>query len=268
MSQPIQTSEYWDETADGYIAGAEPFTSQFCHDAVALAEIEPGTTLLDIATGPGALALAAEERGARVTAIDFSQAMVDRLSARAEGRAIEARSMDGQALALPNDAFDRVASVFGIPLFPDWRAGLAEMARVLRHGGLAILGVAGNPHGFGPNHLFAQARLALWPDRPIDMGLPGMETLCEAETITAELERAGLEQVTLHTRTHHFALPAGVLASDNPMIGSNPLIVGLDERERRAVLAEAIRESEDWRDGDTIRMPGTAFIATATKARP
>ena len=64
MAQPIQTAAYWDETADAYIVGAEPFTAQFCRDAVALAEIETGMSLLDIATGPGALALAAAAEGA------------------------------------------------------------------------------------------------------------------------------------------------------------------------------------------------------------
>jgi len=263
--QPIQTADYWDETADGYIAGAEPFTALFCRDAVGLAAIAPGMTLLDIACGPGALSLAAVAAGARVTAIDFSQAMIDRLTERAEGLAIDARQMDGQALDFAANGFDRVCSVFGIPLFPDWRSGLAEMVRVLRPGGLAVLGVAANPYGFGPNHLFAQARLALWPDDKVEVGIPGMASLCESEQIATELERAGLANVVLHARTHHIMLPADILASDNPMIGSNPLVAHLGSTQREAVIAEATKISEQWRDGESIRMPGTAYIAVATK---
>lgn len=265
MNQPIQTEAYWDETVDGYIAGAEPFTALFCRDAVDLADIEQGTTLLDIACGPGALALAAADRGAIVTAIDFSDGMIKRLRARAAGLAIEARQMDGQVLDLPSDHFDSVCSVFGIPLFPDWRAGLSEMARVLRPGGSAVLGVAANPYGFGPNYLLAQARLALWPDDPIDMGLPGMSTLGDAERLSAELERAGLHDVVLHGRTHDIVLPTSILESDSPMIGSNPLVVGLGEEARQAVIAEAARIARQWREGDDIRMPGTAHLAIATK---
>lgn len=267
MAQPIQTASYWDETADGYIAGAEPFTALFCRDAVALAEIEPGMTLLDIATGPGALALAAAHAGARVTAIDFSQGMIDRLVARAAGLAIEARQMDGQALDLPSDHFDRVCSVFGIPLFPDWRGGLAEMVRVLHPGGRAVLGVAANPYGFGPNQLFAEARRALWPDQEIELGLPGMTALCSGDRLIAELERAGLENVVLHSASHDLTLPADILASDSPMIAANPLIVGLGAPQREAVITEAARNAEHWRFGDVIRMPSVAHLAVAMKPR-
>lgn len=45
MTQPMQTADFWDGTADQYIASAEPFTAQYCRDAVALAAIEPGMTL-------------------------------------------------------------------------------------------------------------------------------------------------------------------------------------------------------------------------------
>lgn len=119
MPLPIQTSEFWDDAADQYVASAEPFTAMFCEDAADLARIEPGLTLLDVATGPGALALAAARREAKATAIDFSQSMVGRLAARTDDLAIVARQMDGQALDLDDASFDRVCSVFGVPLFPD-----------------------------------------------------------------------------------------------------------------------------------------------------
>jgi SAM-dependent methyltransferase len=265
MNQPIQTPAYWDQTADGYIASAEPFTARFCEDAVQLAGVEPGATLLDIATGPGALALAAQRAGAQVTAIDFSQTMIDRLTARAEQTGLVALRMDGQALDLPTGHFDCVCSVFGIPLFPDWRKGIAEMARVLRPGGIALLGVAGNPDGFGPNQLFAAARARCLPGLPVDHGLPGMALLCTADRVTAELHDAGLENVVIHSRTHDFILPAGLLESDSPMITAHPFILGLDDAQREAVIAEAKRLSETWRVGDTIRIPGTANIAVASK---
>jgi len=118
MSAPIQTAAFWDQSADGYIASAEPFTAQFCVDAMELAAIEPGMTLLDVATGPGALALAAARAGAVVTAIDFSETMVDRLRGRVGDLPVDAQCMDGQALALADASFDRACSVFGVPLFP------------------------------------------------------------------------------------------------------------------------------------------------------
>ena len=265
MNQPIQTSEFWDSTAEQYAAGVESFTSRFCLDAVALAEIEPGMSVLDIACGPGAAALAAATAGAKVTAVDFSQAMVDMLRARTGDLAIEARQMDGQALDFPDDHFDRVISNFGIPLFPDWRAGLAEAARVLKPGGRISLGVGGNPYGFGPNHLFAQARLALWPEEEIATGMEGMAALSDPDRVTRELEDVGFRDVMMHERTHDIVLPANILSQDSPMIASNPLTADLDAERRAAVLAEANEQSAKWRDGDVIRMPSLGYIAVARK---
>ncbi len=265
MTQPIQTADFWNDTADGYVASVEPFTARFCEDAVELAGIEPGMTVLDVAAGPGALALAAARAGARVTAIDFSQAMVDRLVARSAGTTIEALRMDGQALDLPSDGFDRVCSVFGIPLFPDWRAGLVEMARVLKPGGRAVLGLASAPYGFGPNQLLAEARQAIRPGPRLDIGLPGMMALSDADLILCELAAVGLEQATLHSRTHQLELPENVMASESPMIRSNPLIVGLESAAQDAILAEANRLADRCRFDGVIRMPGTAHIAVATK---
>ncbi len=51
---------------------------------------------------------------------------------------VDARVMDGQALALPDAGFDAVFSIFGVILFPDWRKGLAEMARVTRPGATGL----------------------------------------------------------------------------------------------------------------------------------
>ena len=191
MPLPIQTAEFWNDTADQYVASAEPFTAMFCEDAAELAQIEPGLTLLDVATGPGALALAAARRGARVTAIDFSQAMVDRLAGRIGELPIVARQMDGQALALDDASFDRVCSVFGVPLFPDWRAGLAEIARVLRPGGLAVVATADNGHGFGPNQFLAMAREEV-TGVPAPVEMDAWAILADRDHFAKEMRTAGL----------------------------------------------------------------------------
>src|SRR3546814_17292559 len=52
---------------------------------------------------------------------------------------VEARVMDGQALALEDASFDAVFSIFGVIMFPGWRKGLAAMARVTRTGGHGVI---------------------------------------------------------------------------------------------------------------------------------
>jgi len=264
MSAPIQTAAFWDQSADGYIASAEPFTALFCADAAGLAAIEPGMTLLDVATGPGALALAAARAGAVVTAIDFSQAMVDRLTRRIGDLPIEAHRMDGQALDLPDAGFDRACSVFGVPLFPDWRAGLREMARVLKPGGRAVVAVGDNAYGFGPNLLLAQARAEV-TGRPAPVEITAWETLADRDRLADELRDAGLVAIEIHERTHDFMIDAALFATRHPMILNNPVLAGLDDTGRDAVIASAMAEARRHGDANILRLPGTARFAIGTR---
>lgn len=260
----IQTDSFWDDTADQYIASAQPFTAQFCENAADLAQIEGGMDLLDIASGPGALALAAARAGARVTAIDFSQAMVDRLAQRIRDLSITAIRMDGQSLDLPDAQFDRACSVFGIPLFPDWRAGFRELGRVLKPGGRAVVAVADNGHGFGPNRLLAQARAQI-TGRPVAVEIGAWEVLADKGRLIDEMHRAGLRDVVVHERTHDFVIDPVVFRADHPMIARNPLVADLPAAERDTVIAAAIANAHYVGNGSIIAIPGTAYIAVGTR---
>lgn len=265
MKLAIQGADYWDATADGYIGAAEPFTSQFCLDAVELADLAPGMTLLDVATGPGALALAAARKGATVTAVDFSARMVERLEERMGDLPITARRMDGQALDLLDASFDRACSVFGIPLFPDWRAGLRELARVLRPSGLAVVGVAANSVGFGPNMLLAEARADCVPDQPTPVILESMVELMDRNRLVTALTAAGFGAVTVHAATHDFLVDPELLSAESPMLAANPLLADLSEVDRAAVIAKARALAAGASDGDVVRVPGTAHLAVARR---
>lgn len=267
MTLPIQTSDFWDDTADQYIASAEPFTAMFCEDAAQLARIEPGLALLDVAAGPGALALAAARRGARVTAIDFSQGMVDRLAARIGQLPIIVRQMDGQALALDDASFDRACSVFGVPLFPDWRAGLCEIARVLRPGGRAVVAVADNGYGFGPNHFLAMAREEV-TGVPAPVEMDAWAILADRDRLAEEMRAAGLGEIELHERTHDFEIDMAVFTRDHPMILRNPMLAGLAEADRDRTIALAIERATRLSQEGKAHLPGTARFATATRLAP
>lgn len=92
-----------------------------------------------------------------------------------------------------------------------------------------------------------------------------MTVLDDADRLIAALRDAGFETVELHGRTHEVCIDAALLSPDNMMVASNPLIVGLGATARDAVVDIARELAERWRDGDVIRMPGTARLAVATK---
>jgi demethylmenaquinone methyltransferase/2-methoxy-6-polyprenyl-1,4-benzoquinol methylase len=105
--------------------------------AADLARVRPGTRALDVATGTGDLAVELARRGADVTGMDFSPAML----AIAREKAPGLRFDEGDALALTYDdgEFDAVTVGFGARNFGDLDQGLREMARVTKPGGRVVV---------------------------------------------------------------------------------------------------------------------------------
>ncbi len=101
--------------------------------------------VLDIGAGPGILAveLAGLLPSARITGLDIDPAMVERATGRAtrEGCAGRVSFVIGDAarLPFPDGSFDLVTSTFSVHHWADAPAGFAEIHRVLRPGGRAIV---------------------------------------------------------------------------------------------------------------------------------
>jgi demethylmenaquinone methyltransferase/2-methoxy-6-polyprenyl-1,4-benzoquinol methylase len=105
--------------------------------AVDLARVGPGSRALDVATGTGDLAVELAGRGASVTGLDFSEAML--VLAREKAPTID--FVRGNALELPfqDGEFDAVTVGFGARNFADLERGVREMARVTRVGGRVVI---------------------------------------------------------------------------------------------------------------------------------
>jgi SAM-dependent methyltransferase len=107
----------------------------------------PGTTIVDVATGPGPVARAAARRvGAigRVIGCDLSAAMLAqarRVRAAHSAAPIEYVECPADALALPDGCAAAVTCQHGLQFFPDRVAALAEMRRVARPGGRLAVAV-------------------------------------------------------------------------------------------------------------------------------
>jgi SAM-dependent methyltransferase len=95
--------------------------------------LHPDTRLLDVATGPGALAAEAASRGARPVGIDLSPQMVE--LARQLYPAINFHEADVEHLPFPDDTFDAVVCAFGLGHFPRPEVAVAESVRTLLPGG-------------------------------------------------------------------------------------------------------------------------------------
>ena len=113
--------------------------------AADLAELSPGESALDVATGTGDLAFELAARvgpGGEVVGIDFAEKMLELARAKtAQHPGIRVRFESGNALALayPDGAFDAATVGFGARNFSDLQRGLSEMRRVVRPGGRVVI---------------------------------------------------------------------------------------------------------------------------------
>lgn len=98
-----------------------------------------GRRVLDAGCGAGPMMVALRERGAEVTGLDASPAMVALARERlgAEGNVLVADL--AQPLPLPDQAFDDVVSSLVLHYLQDWSGPLAELRRVLRPGGRLVV---------------------------------------------------------------------------------------------------------------------------------
>jgi SAM-dependent methyltransferase len=123
----------WQKAAAQYAATFAAATREFVAALLDAGAVGPGMAVLDLCCGTGVVAGAAAARGASVTGLDFSPAMLaEALAAHPVLRFVEA---DGEALPFPDGSFDAVVSGFGVHHVPRPERALAEAHRVLRPGG-------------------------------------------------------------------------------------------------------------------------------------
>ena len=97
--------------------------------------------VLDIGTGPGFYAIILAERGYRVTAVDFSEKMLEeaRRNAGALSDRIDFLPMDAQNLTFPDNRFDVIVTRNLTWNLTDPVRAYREWKRVLRPGGAALI---------------------------------------------------------------------------------------------------------------------------------
>ena len=204
-TSPLAQPEPWTLVADAYAAELEPQFALYARDALALAALPAGSRVVDVATGPGTLAMLAAGAGHSVSALDFSPAMVANFKARLAGPgapSIDVRVGDGQSLPFADGTFDGAFSMFGLMFFPDRGAGFRELRRVLWPGGRAVVSSWG-PF-VGPFSVLFESLRALLPDVPFAGGKPPLGT---AEEMAGEMKAAGFSDVAVHSVAHTLRAP-------------------------------------------------------------
>lgn len=105
------------------------------------AALAVGEDVVDLACGTGNAALLAADRGARVVGVDGAPRLLEVARARARERGLEVDFREGGLASLPveDDAADVVLSVFGVIFADEPATAMAEVARILRPEGRALM---------------------------------------------------------------------------------------------------------------------------------
>lgn len=132
--------QLYDESAAGYDRKIQiPERLLFADGRRWAAQLARGRTL-EVAAGTGRN-FPFYDRDVVLSAVDLSERMLELARQRAAelGRDVELAVADAQALPFADGEFDSVVATLALCSIPDDRAGVAEMARVLRPGGRLVL---------------------------------------------------------------------------------------------------------------------------------
>ena len=142
----LHTSSSPGARAYGLVFGGPlgPYYAGIAADCARAAADVPAPSILEVGPGPGHLAvrLLRAIPGARWIGLDVDPAMLAATRVRLDraGLASRAACVEGDVSALPfgDASFDLVVTSFSTHHWPDAAAGFAEIARVLRPGGIVL----------------------------------------------------------------------------------------------------------------------------------
>ncbi len=233
---------------------------------LALAGLQPGSSVLDVACGTGVVArLAAEAVGAdgHVTALDMNPGM---LAVAADlpvpsGAAIEWVESNAQALPFPAATFDVVCCQLGLQFFPDREGALREMARVLVPGGRVVV-MVWRTIVRSPGYAVLAAALGrtIGPEAEALMRAPF--ALGDAGELAGLIRAAGFGDVAIREETGEarFATSERFVESQ---VSASPLAAILSAAPTES-REELVREIESALGPGSVGFPMEAHLASAT----
>jgi ubiquinone/menaquinone biosynthesis C-methylase UbiE len=260
--------EGWQRVAGQYAEAFGPLTAQATDALLDAVGAGPLVRLLDVATGPGMVAARAAERGAVVTAIDFSPAMI--LDARRRHGAtadIVFEEGDACALTYPDANFDAVVMNFGMLHLAEPDRAISEARRVLRPGGHYAFTVWAEPSaavGFGMV-LNAVERFGT-TEVPLPEGPAFFRFASPAESRRA-LEAAGFGDVQSHQLPlvwHVTSADAVVDALLNAGVRTSALLRAQTPESLEAIRLVVRQEVRRYGKGGSFNIPMPAVLTSAT----
>jgi SAM-dependent methyltransferase len=189
-------------SADAYLRFMGRYSELLAAPFADLAEVADGQRALDVGCGPGVLTAELVRRlgPAAVCAVEPSESFATAARERLPG--VDIRLSSAEQLPFPDGGFDAVLAQLVVHFMADPVAGLREMGRVARPGGMVAACVWDHGGGRGPLSMFWRAARELDPSARDESGLAGASEGHLAELFAqAGLGRA--QAATLGIRVQH-----------------------------------------------------------------
>ncbi|HEC11713.1 MAG TPA: methyltransferase domain-containing protein [Acidiferrobacteraceae bacterium] len=264
-------AEGWRRRDELLRKGAAPVTERMLE----LAGISSGNRLLDIASGTGEPAISAAQivgKTGKVIGTDLVDEMlvVAREKVASAGLDnIEFHCIDAETLDFTAGSFDAVTLRWGLMFMPDPGACLTSAHKALKPGGRISLACWTAPDR-NPFVGVLMKILGKYMEIPVPPpGTPGIFAFADPDRLRGALESAGFINIALEDMT------IDVLEVDDgrayweaisdmaaPVMA---LVSQLEESARSSYIGEVIETANALKQGQTLRMEGNTWIASANK---
>ena len=234
----------FDVAAESYDRFMGRYSVQLSSQLADLAGISAGQRAIDVGSGPGALTAELVRRlgAGNVVAVDPSEPFV--AAARERNPGVEVQLAPAEELPYEDGSFDAALAQLVAHFMGDPVAGLREMARVTKPGGVVAASVWDFAGGRAPLSPFWRAARKLREDTLDESGLAGarrdhLAELFEAaglRELVQEEHTASLEYETFEDWWHPYTLGVGPAGAHT---------VSLSEEDRQALREQCRRDLPD-----------------------
>jgi len=240
----LSSTAPWDLVAEGYARTTMKLFHGYTESALQIAELSGDSCILDVACGPGTLALQAANSVKSVHAIDFSESMIGILEENIRSEKIDNINTtcgDGQDLPYENDLFDAAFSLFGLMFFPDRMKGYAEIYRTLKPGGKIIVSSWAPVSQSPAMQTMFGAIKAMNPDIPEPQTM--IDSLENADFFEGELKKSGFRDIRIHIVTKDFPVTSIKQFWNDMVDGSAPI-----------VMMKNTMQTDEWEEKEKVAL--------------
>jgi ubiquinone/menaquinone biosynthesis C-methylase UbiE len=258
--------EGWTRVADQYDQTWSNLTKQFIEPLLNAVAVQPETSVLDIACGPGYVSQAVYLKKADPVGVDFSSTMID--IAKQLYPHIEFEEGDAQALDFSDGSFDVVVMNFGLLHLSKPERAIAEAHRVLKNGGRFGFTVWAGPDK-SPAASVMFNNIMKHADKNVNMPEAPPSYYFSDEKLTTDLmQKYGFEEVSFVNHMVEWVVPSAEYLFETE-INSGVRTASFLKRQTPETLSkikkDVVEGMEQFREGSHYRLKFCGCIVAGRK---